>query len=132
MPSQPHPPLRPLIKMPLRRHRPTNALLFAHRPVLLERARALDRGLVYACAGKHLVLALVEGEGALGGPRLVGGQVGVRLDDVVLDQGVARPAVDGEVAGAGGVVSACVFDASAFCEEVRTLGEERRVVCLWG
>jgi hypothetical protein len=37
----------------------------------------------------------------------------VRLDDVVLDQWVARPAVDGEVAWSGWVVGTAVFDGSA-------------------
>ena len=34
------------------------------------------------------------------------------FDDVVLDQGVARPAVDGKVSGAGGVVRTGVLDDS--------------------
>lgn len=34
----------------------------------------------------------------------------MRFDDVVFDQWVACPAVDGEVAGAGGVVGAGVGD----------------------
>jgi hypothetical protein len=110
MPAQLHPQLGPLIKVLLRRHSAPNPLLLADRPVLLERACALDRRLVDACAGEDLVRALVKREVALGRPRLVGRQVGVRLDDVVLDQRVARPAVDGQVAGPGGVVGAGVFD----------------------
>ena len=91
-------------------HRPAYPLLLPHRPELLERPGALNRRLVDPCAGEHLVLAFLRGEVALGRPRLVGCQVGVGFDDVVLDQGVARPAVDGKVSGAGGVVRTGVFD----------------------
>ena len=91
-------------------HRPAYPLLLSHRPELLERPGALNRRLVDPCAREHLVLAFLGGEVALGRPRLVGCQVGVGFDDVVLDQGVARPAVDGEVSWAGGVIRAGVFD----------------------
>ena len=77
MPAQLHPQLGPLIKVLLRRHSASNPLVLADRPVLLERACALDRRLVDACAGEDLVRALVKREVALGRPRLVGRQVGV-------------------------------------------------------
>ena len=111
--AKPHTNLGPLVKVLLGRDGAADALLLAHRPVLLEGAGALDGRLVDARAGEDLVVALLVAEGALGRPRLVRRQVCVRLDDVVLDQRVARPAVDGEVARARGVVGAGVLDGAA-------------------
>jgi hypothetical protein len=108
--SQSHIPLRPLIEMRLGRYRSSDPLLGPHRPILLKGPRPLDRRLVHARALEYLKGALVGGEVALGGPRLVGREVAVRVEDVVLDQGVARPAVHAEVARACGVVGASVLD----------------------
>jgi hypothetical protein len=91
---------------------PADTLLLADGPVLLEGPGALDRRLVDAGAREDFVRATVRRKLALGRPRLVGREVGVRLDDVVLDQRVSGPAVDGEVPWAGGVVCAAVFDVS--------------------
>lgn len=93
------------------RYTPTNPLLRPHAPELHKRPRALDAGLIDALAGVYIVGALVaRGEGAFLGPGLAGGENVVGFDDVVFDEGVASPAVDAEVAGAGGVVGACVAD----------------------
>lgn len=72
-----------------------DTLLLAHRPVLFKSPGALDGRFVDARASEDLVLALLKREVALGRPRLVGGQVGVRFNDVVLDQRIASPAVNG-------------------------------------
>jgi len=110
--AESHPPLGPLIKMFLSGNRSTHALLGPHRPVLLEGPCPLDGWLVYPRALEDFKGAFIDGEVALGGPRLVGGEVGVGLEDVVLDQGVPSPAVDGEVAGPRGIVGARVPDGS--------------------
>jgi hypothetical protein len=80
------------------------------RPVLLKGLCAVDGGLVGAGALRNLVRGTVGGHGALVGRlrrRVVRAEV---LDDVVLDQRVAGPAVDGEVGVAVGVVLAGVGD----------------------
>jgi len=92
-------------------------LLSPHRPILLEGARPLDRRLVDARGLVYLEGALIDGEVSFGGPGLVGREVGVGLEDVVFDQGVAGPAVDGEVAGARCVVGSGVFDCSGGVSE---------------
>lgn len=73
------------------------ALVAAHRPELLKGLGAVDGGLVVAGADQDVVGAAVRGEGpAVGGARrrVVAAKA---LHHVVLDQRVARPAVDGQV-----------------------------------
>jgi hypothetical protein len=89
---------------------PADTLLLADRPELGKGPGALDGGLVDAGRLEYFVRTLIDRELALGLPWLVGGQVGVGLNDVVLDQRVPGPAVDGKVARAGGVVCAGEFD----------------------
>lgn len=110
MVPQRHAQILPLLKVPPRRHRAAHPLLRPHRPVLLERARPLDRRLLVTRALEDLVGALLEGEVALGSPGLVGREVAVGFDDIVLDERVLRPAVNGEVAGAGRLVRAAISD----------------------
>ena len=95
--------------MRLRGNGAAYALLLSDGPVLLEGSGALDRGFVDARAREHLVVTLLRAKVTLRGPRLVGGQVGVRLDDVVLDQRVSCPAVDSEVSRPRGVVGPAIF-----------------------
>lgn len=92
--------------------RAAGALAAADGPVLLEGTGALDGGGVGAGAGVDVVDGAVDVDlSLLGGAR--GGVVGSKvLDDVVLDQGVAGPAVDCEVAVAVGLVGAGVLDSS--------------------
>lgn len=74
VPTQPHPPLGPLVKVLLGGDGASDALLGADRPVLLEGAGAVDGGLVDTGGLEDLKGALVTGgEVALGGPGLVGG-----------------------------------------------------------
>ena len=90
------------------------ALAVADGPELLEVGGALDRGRVVALADAHLVDAAVAGHGALvrgARRRVVRPKV---LDNVVLDQRVARPAVDGQVAVAVGAVGPAVVDGAVF------------------
>ena len=95
--------------------RPARRLLrVPDAPELLEGLRAVDGGRVVAPGGEDVVRGAVAGDGALvagRGGRVVGA---VGLDDVVLDERAARPAVDGEVAVAVGLVGAGVGDGAAF------------------
>ena len=110
MPPERHPKILPLVKVIPGRYRAADPLFGPHRPVLLERSSALNGRLLVARALKDLVGPIVGGKVALGRPGLVGRELAVRLDDVVLDERVLRPAVDGEVAGARRLVSAAVSD----------------------
>lgn len=73
------------------------ALVGADGPVLLEGGGAVDGGLVGAGRDTELVGGAVGGDGAAVGGLRGGVVVAEVLDDVVLDEGVAGPAVDGEV-----------------------------------
>jgi len=98
----------PRIKVRLHIHASTGALVLAHRPVLLKGLGTINRRLVSTRALRNLVAGAIRGHGALVlglARRVVCAEV---LDNVVLDEGVARPAVDGEVAVAIGVVGAAV------------------------
>ena len=78
MVPQPHAHLGPLVEMGLGGDGAGDALLLAHRPVLLEGAGALDGRLVDARAAEDLVVALGRAKATLRRPRLVGGQLRVR------------------------------------------------------
>ena len=98
--TQGHPRIRPGVEKDLGVHTSADTLLVADGPVLLEGGGAINGGLVRAGA-------LVEGVGAIGcvdGTPVLAGAAGVVLavilDDVVLDQWVAGPAVYGEVLAA--------------------------------
>lgn len=72
-------------------------LLLADRPVLLESSSSNNRGLLVAGGDEDIVGSTVRGDGTP--PRSTRGWV-VRakvLNDVVLDQGVLGPSVNGEV-----------------------------------
>ena len=102
--------LGPGIKVRANINTPTAPMVLAHRPVLVERGRPLDAGLVDARALGDGVGAAVLGEGAeVGGARR--GVVGAEgFHNVVLDQRVLGPAVDGQVAIARGVEAAREVD----------------------
>jgi hypothetical protein len=87
----------PRIKVSLHVDRTAGALVLANRPVLLKGRGAINRRLVGAGSLRNLVLRLRR--------RVVRAEV---LDNVVLDERVAGPAVDGEVGVAVGVVGARV------------------------
>lgn len=94
MVSKRQPKRPPRIVMLAHRDLPAHALLRADGPVLLERARALDRRLVHARAGVQVVRALLEGEVPAERPGLARREDVVGVDDVVFDERVARPAVE--------------------------------------
>lgn len=90
--------------------RAAGAVVAAHRPVLVKGGRADDGRLVDALRAVNIVDAAVRRHLAQLGRargRVVGAKV---LDNVVLDERVLGPAVDGEVAVAVGVVAAGVVD----------------------
>jgi hypothetical protein len=107
-----HPQLRPRIEVLSSRDRPTNALLRSHRPELCESTSPFDRRLVYTLARVDLVRPLFRREVAPPGPRLSRRQNIIRLDDVVFNQRVLRPAVERQVAGAFWRVCARVLHSS--------------------
>lgn len=131
VPTQPHSPLRPLVEVFLGSNRPTHALLGPHRPILLEGPCPLDGWFVRPRTLVDFERAFIDGEVALGSPRLVGGEVGVRFEDVVLDQGIPSPAIDGEVAGPGGIVGARVPDGSLAGESAKCSYNSGSVCHCW-
>jgi hypothetical protein len=98
----------PRIKVSLHVDRTAGALVLANRPVLLKGRGAINGWLVGAGALGNLVGAAVGSDSTLVlrlRRRVVRAEV---LDNVVLDERVAGPAVDGEVGVAVGVVGARV------------------------
>jgi hypothetical protein len=87
-----------------------DALVDADRPVLVKGPGALDRGLVNALCLVDVVDRAVDGDAAETGGARRGVKGAEVLDDVVLDEGVAGPAVDGKVGVAIGAVGARVVD----------------------
>lgn len=88
------------------------SLLLTDRPVLLEGLGALDGWLVVTGGLVEIVDGAADGDGTLAGSA-GGGVVGAKvLDDVVLDEWVLGPAVDGEVRVAVGVVGSGVGDSA--------------------
>lgn len=86
------------------------ALVLADGPVLVEGLGAVDGGLVDTLGLGDLVGRAVGSDAALDGS-LRGWVVGAEvLNDVVLDERVAGPAVDGEVGVAVGLVATGVGD----------------------
>lgn len=111
---QVQPDRRPRIEVVLRRNRPAHALSLAYRPVLLEGLGTVNRRCIGARADIDVVGATIGRDGALQRAARAGIVGAVRLDDIVLDERVARPAVDSEVAVAVGAVGARVVDGSDF------------------
>ena len=82
----------------------------ADRPVLLKGRGSLDGGLVGTGGLEDIIRSTIDGDGAL-----LGGGAGwvvaaVALDDVVLDERVGGPAVEGNVAVSVGLVGTSVGD----------------------
>lgn len=92
-------------------HASGGAVFLADGPELLEGRRAINGGLVGAGRLEDVVGAAVSSDRALKGSGGRGVEGAVALDNVVLDQGAAGPAIDGEVAVAvGGEASRVVDD----------------------
>ena len=83
-----------------------------HRPELLERRGTINRGLVVPPGREDVVASAIACNGPLA--LCCGSWVvrSVRLDDVVLDQCISSPAINGKVAVAVGLVGSVVVDDS--------------------
>jgi hypothetical protein len=89
-------------------------LVLANRPVLLKGLGAINGRLISAGRLGDLIAGSIGGQGTLVaglGRGVVGAEI---LDNVVLDQRVAGPAVDGKVGVAVGVVGARVSDCTVY------------------
>jgi hypothetical protein len=86
--------------------------LTPYRKVLCEGARAFNRRLVDPLRRVEGVVGAAGREVAAERPGFAGREDVPGLDNVEFDERVAGPAVQGEVAGAFGVVFARVFDGS--------------------
>lgn len=110
-----HTSVRPSLHMVVEGDSAAGAMIPSDREELGKRLSAVYAWLVNALADVEVVRAAVALEGALGvqaGARVV---VAEGFDDVVLDQGAARPAVQAEVAVALGVELAGPGDDSVCC-----------------
>lgn len=125
MAPQPQPLIRPRLEVVTNIDTPTNPLRSPHAPKLIKRLGPLNAGLVVPRALGNGVGTAVSVEGAQPGrPRA--GVVGAEaLNDVVLDQRVARPAVDGEVAVALGVELSRVVDHAVGVARVPSLATDK-------
>lgn len=105
-----HPMASPGVEVVLHVDRASDAIGGAHRPVLLEGPCAIDRGRVVASRDVDVVGTAVSVDTA----PVLGSAAGVvcpiGLNDIVLDEGVACPAVDGKVAVAARVECAAIVD----------------------
>ena len=103
---------RPGIEVGLHIDRTAGALVLTNRPVLLKGRGAINGRLVGTSSLSNLVRRAVRGDSALVlgvGRRVVGTEV---LNDVVLDERVAGPAIDGKVRVAVGAVGTRVGDST--------------------
>lgn len=119
MGAQAHTLGRPRIEVRLHIDAAGGPLLLANAPVLLKGASAINGRLVSAGGDSNVVGAAIGVDGALAlgvGGRVVRAEV---LDDVVLDEGVAGPAVHGEVAVALGREGAAVIDGAGGDQRLR-------------
>jgi hypothetical protein len=91
-------------------NRAADTLGLANGPVLLESPGTIDGGLIGAGRDVDVVVATVGSDAALVRGARAGVVGPVAFDHVVFDERVAGPAVDGEVAVAGGREGAAVVD----------------------
>jgi hypothetical protein len=91
-------------------NRAADTLGLANGPVLLESPGTIDGGLIGAGRDVDVVVATVGSDAALVRCARAGVVGPVAFDHVVFDERVAGPAVDGEVAVAGGREGAAVVD----------------------
>lgn len=100
----------PGVEVILHGDRASDALGGANRPVLLEGPGTIDRGLVVASRNVEVVGATVSLDLSFV-LRSAAGVVGaVGLNDVVLDERVASPAVDGQIPVAARVERTAIVD----------------------
>ena len=90
----------------------SDSLARPHGPILLKGLGSIDGRLVVTGGLVDVVGTAVGVDGSLVGPAAAGVVRPVGFHDVVFHEGVAGPAVDGEVAVAGGREVAAVVDGS--------------------
>lgn len=107
--------LGPRVEMVLDCNSASNTLTLPDAPELLECRRAVDAGLVDAGGLQNVVCAAIRGDGTLLLSSRAGVVGAVGFDDVVLDQRVAGPTVEGDVGVdvLGVPSSSVVYDAVA-------------------
>lgn len=96
--TQVHAQLSPSVEVVGSGNSSSDSLVLANGPILGEGSGSLDGSGVGAGSRVDIVDGSIGGDGALVGASTAGVVVAVGLDDVVLDQGVSGPAIDGEVA----------------------------------
>lgn len=96
--TQVHAQLSPSIEVVGSGNSSSDSLVLANGPVLGEGSGSLDGSGVGAGSCVDIVDGSIGGDGALVRASTAGVVVAVGLDDVVLDQGVSGPAIDGEIA----------------------------------
>lgn len=129
--AQVHSLTSPCIEMSLHIYRATGALVLPHRPILLKGPRTIDRRLVSTRRLRNLVGGAIASHSALVlavGRRVVCPKV---LDNVVLDERVASPAVDGKVRVAVILIITRVGD-GATCSGVPAFASDHVAACLPG
>lgn len=102
------------------RNSPARSFTRPHRPILLERSSSGNTWLIGSCSLEDIISSPIRSDRALesgGGGGIV---AAVRFNDVVLDQRICCPAVNGEVAVSVGGESAGVGDCAGnllvFCD----------------
>jgi hypothetical protein len=93
-------------------------VVLTNRPVLLEGRRTQDRRLVGAGRLQDVVGGAINGDRALGGRGRRGIVITEALNNVVLDQRVGGPAIDGKVAVAVGAEASRVGDGPEYVRVV--------------
>jgi hypothetical protein len=110
--------------------RPSGVLLgVTDRPKLLEGLSAIDRGLVVASGLENVVIGTVAGNRspARGCRRRI--VRAIRLNHIVLDERIASPSVDSEVAVSVGVVGTAVVDGPGSYRISRRHNSDQEFAC---
>lgn len=85
MTSKPKAELSPFIKVLSGANGSTDSLLGADGPILLKGCRSNDRRLVHTGTSEYFVGSLIDGEVALGSPRLIREKISMSIHDVIFD-----------------------------------------------
>ena len=91
----------------------TAPLVTSDRPVLLKGPSTINRWLVDACRHINVVITTVAERAAFALPAAARIEIAKVLDDVVFDEWVARPAVDGQISVALRVKGAAIVYGAA-------------------
>lgn len=128
MSTQVHSQLSPSIEVVGGGNSSANSLVLADGPVLSEGSGSLNGSSIGTGSRVDIVNGSVRGDGALVCASTAGVVVAVGLDDVVLDQGVSGPAIDGEIAVAARGEGAAVGDVPGDDVSNRFIGSFKEIV----